>query len=213
MSLPLSSIAIQEKNALATDGVFLLALKILIPGTDPVYVVRNTEDIVWAGTTYQAFPFEIDEIGQGKDGSVPQVNLRVSNVGRAMEAYVQAYDAYSKANGYARIYVTVYVINSKNLSDATPECAHEFILKNPASTEQWMTFVLSASNPFKMRSPKNRILKNFCTHVFKDTRCAYSGGVASCDHTLVTCRNLGNSPRFGGFPSAGSGGLNVSSSV
>jgi lambda family phage minor tail protein L len=210
MTLPISSTAIVEKNSLSTDGVFLLALKILIPGTPPVYVVRNTDDITWAGQLYQAFPFEVDEIGQGKDGAVPQVNLRVSNVGRALESYVQAYDAYCKANGYSRIFVTIYVVNSKNLSDPTPECEHEFILKNPQSGEQWMTFVLGASNPFRMRSPMNRILKNRCTSTFKDARCQYAGAVTSCDHTLPTCRNLGNQAHFGGFPSAGPGGLNVS---
>ena len=212
MSLPISSVGIQEKNSLSTDGVFLLCLKIQIPGTDTVYVVRNTDDIVWAGHTWQAIAFEIDEIGEGKDGSVPQVNLRVSNVGGLMEPYVQAYDAFCKASGYHRIKVNIYVVNSKNLSNPNPECSHEFILKNPLDGETWMTFVLSASNPFRMRSPKNRILKNYCSHTFKDARCAYSGTVSSCDHTLVTCRLLNNSSRFGGFPSAGTGGLDVSAS-
>lgn len=211
MPIPLSSQAIQAKNSLSPDSVFLLCLKILVPGTDPIYIVRNTDDIIWAGQTWQAFPFEIDEVGQGSDGSVPQVNLRVCNIGRAMEAYVQAYDTYCKNNGYARIFITIYVVNSLNLADATPECEHEFILKNPTSNEEWMTFVLGASNPFRMRSPKNRILKNYCTHTFKDARCAYTGAVATCDHTFVTCRNLSNSSRFGGFPSAGTGGLDVSS--
>lgn len=212
MPLPLSSTAIQEKNALATDGVFLICLKVIVPGTDPIYLVRNTDDIVWAGQTYQAFPFELDEIGQGKDGSVPQVNLRISNVTGVMESYVQAYDAYCKANGYSRITVSIYVINSKNLVDPTPECEHEFILKNPSSTAQWMTFILSASNPFRLRSPMNRILKNYCSYRFKDARCQYAGAVTTCDHTLPTCRVLGNSIHFGGFPSAGTGGLNVSGS-
>ncbi len=58
MPLSLSSIAIEEKNKLATDSVFLICLEITIPGVaEPVRVVRNNEDLTWQGETWVAFPF------------------------------------------------------------------------------------------------------------------------------------------------------------
>ena len=208
--LPLSSVAIQEKNKLATDSVWLLALEISIPGLGiPVRVVRNNEDVNWRGFTWQAFPFELNEIGDDSKGVVPQVEVRVSNVSRAMESYIQNYDSYCKTNGFTPITVSIFVLNSKNLANATPEVEHLFELKQPKTNPTWVTFVLAASNPYNKRYPQDRILKNHCRFIFKSVLCGYTGASTSCDKTLSTCRSLSNSARYGGFPGAGSGGLRL----
>ena len=168
MPLALSATAIEEKNKLATDGVWLVALKITIPGVStPIRVVKNNEDITWQGETWTAFPFEIDEISETSKGEVPQVNVRVSNVSRAMEAYIHDYDAYCKTNGLQSITVNIYVVNSKNLGSSTPEVEHVFELKRPKTDSKWATFTLGASNPFKRRFPLNRLMKNYCRYRFK----------------------------------------------
>lgn len=209
MPVTLSSTVIDEKNALGSTSVFLLALEITIPGTLPIRVVRNTANITWRGQTWQKFPFEIEEISLGDKGEVPQVNLKVSNVSRVMEAYIQEYDTYCKANGYSQITVTIYVLNSLDLANTDPCVQHDFILKQPKTNSQWATFVLSASNPYRRRVPQGRILKNHCRYRFKDRRCQYAGAATQCDHTLTNCRTLANSVNYGGFPAAGTGGLNV----
>ena len=125
MPLTLSSIAIEEKNKLSTDSLWYLAMKVTIPGSTPtiVYVVKNTEDITWAGQTWQAFPFEIDPIAAGNKGEVPRVDVRISNVNRVLEGYVLAYDNYIKTVGFDPIIVDLYQLNSKNLASSTPEVA------------------------------------------------------------------------------------------
>ena len=215
MPLSLSSIAIEEKNKLATDSVFLICLEIEIPGLDEtVRVVRNNEDLIWKGETWVAFPFEIDEIGDVSKGEVPQVNVRVSNVSRALEAYLYEYDTYCKNNGFSPITVKIYVVNTKVIQadgDADPEVEHEFELKQPKTDSKWATFVLGASNPFTRRFPRSRIQKNSCRYRLGDARCGYTGTATACDKTLTMCRALGNSTRFGGFPGGGSGGLKIAS--
>lgn len=209
MSLSLSAIATTEKNKLGTDSVWLIALKIDIPGlVSPIRVVRNNEDITWDGKTWTAFPFEIDEISDQK-GEVPRVNIRVSNISRAMEAYLQDYDTYTKNNGFSPIEVTIYVLNSDNLASSTPEVEHVFELIQPKSNSKWVTFTLGASNPFNRRFPQARILKNHCRYIFKDSRCGYTGAATSCDKTLSRCRALSNSTRFGAFPGCGQAGLRL----
>lgn len=207
----LSSIAIEEKNKLATDSIFLPCLSITIPGlTDPVRVVRDNQNLTWAGHTWIAFPFEIDEIGDNSKGEIPQVNIMVCNISRAIEAYLQEYDTYCKTYGFAPITVDLYVINTKAVT-ANPNCApeveHSFILKQPKTDSKWATFTLGASNVYTMRVPPGRILKNTCRFKFKDSRCGYTGSGATCTKTLTACRAYGNSVRYGGFPGTGTGGI------
>lgn len=213
MPLTLSSIAIEEKNKLATDSVFLVALAITIPGVaQPVRVVRNSANLTWQGHTWVAFPFELDELGDEAKGEVPQVAIRVSNVARTMEAYLQAYDLYCKNNGFSPILVNIYVVNTKAVTadgNCDPEVEHLFELKQPKTDSQWATFTLGAANPFNNRFPKNRIMKNQCPFVFKGTRCGYGGADSSCNKTLDDCRDKNNSDRFGGFPGVGYGGIKL----
>jgi len=211
--LPLSSIAIAEKNKLGTDSVFLLLLEITIPGVGtPIRIVGNNEDITWRTYTWQAFPFELDEISDGNKGEVPRVDLRVSNVSRAMEVYLADYDTYTKANGYSPVTVSIFVLNSKNLASTVPEVEHIFELTQPKTNSQWATFTLGADNPFSRRFPVHRILKQHCRFVFKDAFCGYAGATATCDKTLLACRSMAggsNSARFGGFLGVGASGLRI----
>jgi lambda family phage minor tail protein L len=219
MPLPISSWALQEKNKLNTDSVWLIALLITIPGIDAIAqgsteirVVRNNEDVEWpagSGHIWQAFPFELNEISESNKGEVPQVELKIANASRVMERYLQAYDSNVKQYGFEPITVEIYVINSKNLSNAVPEVDYLFELKQPKTNATWATFVLSASNPFNRRFPKNRILKNHCRFKFKGDFCAYSGGESTCDKTLGRCMELNNSDRFGGFPGVGTEGVRL----
>lgn len=210
MPLEISSTAIAEKNKVATGSCWLICAKITIPGvSDPVRVVRNTENLTWRGETWTAFPFEVDELTDSAKNEIPSIAIRVGNVNRVIEAYLEEYDVYVKANGPQRIKVTVYVVNTNDLASGTPATEYTFHLKQPKANAKWATFTLGAINTFQRRVPQGRTLRNVCRFKFKGTRCGYSGSVASCDKTLTTCRTLGNAGRFGGFPGAGFGGLNV----
>jgi len=216
MPISISSTAIAEKNKLATDAIWYLMIKAVIPGVvTPVRLVSNNENITWQGEIWQAFPFELAEIGEGRTGEVPRVELRISNVNREIEYYLQAYDNEIKTNGFSPIEVYIYVVVSKNLASATPEAEHLFELKQPKTNPVWATFVLGASNPFNKRFPQDRLLKNHCRFHYN-----YPVGVSllcgappsaytTCDKTLAACRLRANSKRFGGAPGVGAGGLRI----
>ena len=117
MPLPLSTIAIEEKNKLATDSVFLVCLEITIPGVGtPIYIVNNNEDITWKGVTWVAVPFSISELSDQSASEVPSVTIQVNNVSRVMDQYLQQYDAYVKLYGYSPLTVNIYVINTKAIA-------------------------------------------------------------------------------------------------
>lgn len=208
MPVILNAEIIRQKNALHGGSPFLLLLEIHIPGIDEALrVVMNTEDIHWRGKQWQAIQFEIDEIEQGTEGEVPQVELRIANPERVLEPYVDMYDTYIKRNGFEPVTVHLYVINTAELSSGAPVVDHEYELKAPECSADWVTFTLGASNPFDWRFPQDRILKAHCRFRFRDRRCNYKGAAASCAHTLADCRAKGNSARFGGFPGIGRAGL------
>jgi phage-related protein len=220
--LPLSSVAITEKNKLTSGSVFMLLLEITIPGVvTPIRIAGNNENVTWRTYTWTAFPFELDEISDGDKGEVPRVDLRVGNVSRVMEEYIHDYDAYCKVNGYSPVTVSIYVVNSLNLASTTPEVEHIFELIQPRTNATWATFTLGADNPFSRRFPVHRILKQHCRHVFRDANCNYGGAGATCDKTVTTCRSFtdsayhvagvstGNMARFGGFLGVGASGLRI----
>lgn len=208
MPRDLSAIAMMEKNKLASDGVWLIALEFDIPGlTDSVRLVRNTENITWRGVAWVAFPFEIDDVTEQSKTEVPQVVIRIGNVNRAIEAYIHDYDDYCKSSGYEPLDVHIYVLNSNDLANNDPVAEHIFQLTQPKTTPTWATFTLGTTNPFARRYPQDRVLKNHCRFRFRSALCGYTGSATSCDHTLARCRALGNSARFGGFPGASGSGL------
>jgi lambda family phage minor tail protein L len=215
MPAPLSTIAITEKNKLANaDSVFLIALKIEIPGMEEdIRVVANTENIAWRGYDWIAFPFDLDEVTETDSGEVPQVDVKVSNVSREMEYYVHEYDSYCKQNGFEPIICKIYVINTLNLDSSEPERELTFELVQPKTDTQWVTFTLGASNPFQKRFPRRRMLPS-CPWEFEGPRCGFDSRTVSsakgplrCNKTFQRCKELGNAARFGGFYATGRSGI------
>lgn len=211
MPVSISAVAMSEKNKRVSDSVWLIALEMEVPGlSESVRIVTGTDDITWRECTWVAFPFEFDEITETSKSEVPKIDLRISNVGRVMETYLDQYNQFLKSNERAPIIVNLYLINSKNLAQPTPEIEHTFQLKKPRTNAQWCTLSLSADNPYKRRFPQNRILSDVCRYkIFKEPRCGYVGPATTCNRSLARCRELGNSNRFGGFLGSGASGLQI----
>ena len=207
MPLDISSAAIQEKNKLAggSGRYWIILLDISVPGLpDNIRVASDNANTIWRGNTYVSFPFEVEEISSSSTGEVPRVDIRISNITRAIEAHLQDYDHYTKENGYTPIELTISVVHSAHLDLTVPEVEYVFHLKQPKTNAKWATFTLGANNPFSKRFPLNRLLKNRCRYKkFKNDRCGYSGPATDCNRTLVRCRELNNSARFGGCPGVG----------
>ena len=208
MPIILNEDIIRDKNALHGGHAFLVLLEIAVPGVSELLrVVLNTEDITWRNAEWKAVTFELDEINQGKAGETPQVELRLANPNRIFEPYIDMYDTWVKKNGFQPITVHIIVVNTVDLKSGKAVVDHEYELISPQTTDRWIKFTLGAANSFDVRFPADRLLKNHCRFRFKDRRCNYKGPVATCDHTLSTCRRLKNSRRFGGFPGMGKTGL------
>lgn len=197
---PLSIAAVLAKNSISDTGVWLILLDVLIGG-DTLRLVYNNENITWGGRVYTAFPFEMDVVNEDAQGELPTLNIRVSNVTRALQYYISA------SNGCVGGSVTLRVLHSNHLDQEEPEVEEVWAITKVVSNAQWVTFTLGADYPTTSRRPLNRFLKNFCPFEYKGVECGASSPLVTCNHSLADCRARGNSVRYGGEPAIPMGGL------
>ena len=135
--LTLSQAAIIEKNKIASDNAWLILLEITIPPTAtgvPIVLrlVRNTEDITWNRLLWTAFPFELDPPKQSGNGELPNFTVRVSNITRTVEGYLE------QAGGGIGAQVRMMVVLSAHLEQTTPELDEEFSVQSVSYDENWV---------------------------------------------------------------------------
>lgn len=215
--MTLSAVAYLEKNKLSSTGAWLILMKVKTVGGTVMRFVRNTEDVIWPvtnGNSYLGFPFELDEIGDTSKGEAPQVVIKVSNVSRAMQTHMEA------EGGMVDAEITLRVVHSTHVTSETlgagannpnPEVELNFDVLDSGADSQWATFVIGANNPFRMRFPRTRVMRNYCKYKhFKGRRCQYTGEETTCDRSLYTCRNtMNNTENFGGAPGVSRRGVYV----
>ena len=200
--LNLSSAAIIEKNKLSSTGAWLILVEIDFDGIDPIRLAYNTENIVWSAHTWMAFPFELREMSEDSKGRLPSLEIRVSNVSRALMPYVE------QSQGGVGAKVIVRVVHSDHLDLVEPELEETFTIVSCAADAAWVTFTLGAESPLLQRCPKQRFLKDHCRYKeFKGAECGYSGPETTCNRTFKQCVEYGNQARFGGFPGIPTGGV------
>jgi lambda family phage minor tail protein L len=192
----LSTAALIEKNKLSTDSAWLILLEVTI-GATVLKLVANNEDILWSGDTWQAFPFELDTVGETGKGEIPAITVKVSNVTGEVQRLLEANDG---ANG---VPVVIRVINT-DVTTTTPELELSFVVESSTHDEQWITFRLTGANCLTRRVPRRRYLKNFCPFVYGGIECGVSAATMAtyptCNRTSANCTERGNFTRFGGFP-------------
>lgn len=217
--MTLSAAAYLEKNAVASDTAWLVLLDITMPDSTLLKITSNSEDVWWPATAnpstlYTAFPFELGEIGDDSKGEVPSVSLRVSNITRYLEGYLDEQDGLVDSNVSIKVVNSTHVLTPTKTSatyNGVAEVELYYDIVASSSNSRWVEFTLGAANPFNKRFPRNKLYRNICRYRwFKGDRCGYVGAETSCDRVLNTCRiTYGNSERFGGCPGMASKGIYV----
>ena len=187
MPLSISDVAKLEKNKLFSDGVWIILLEAdFTPwGFDIIRICRNTEDITWpdntAGYTWVAFPFELEVKQESSKGEIPKLTVRVSNVNRFIQSYVE------QADGAISAKITLRLVHSKHLDNPVPEFEEVYEVTATECTADWVTFTLGAPNPFLLQFPQAKYLKNFCRCIFVDAACT----IEVCTTAKVWCLPTG----------------------
>ena len=188
--LRFSKIATLEKNKLSSDAPFLLLFDISHEQlAENIRLVRNTEDVTWAGKTWTAFPVDIEDYSE--DGkSLPALNMKIAAGQGLITTYLQKYGGLTDAR------VRIYIVHAKCLDVDKPEMELEFQITETTYDEQWSTFTLGASPELANRFPAWKYLTDFCPFVCGDIRCGYAGD-KTCKNNLASCLIP---ERFGGEP-------------
>lgn len=206
--LNLSAAAILQKNQIASGSRWPILLEIQIPGQAPIRLCNDNQNVVWAGHTWTAFPFDFDDMREAGAGEIPSVSLRVSNVAQEIQAFLE------QAGGGVDFPVVLRVVNSENLASPVPELELAFIVTSARYDASWITFTLGGDAKLTRRVPERRFLKDFCPFRYGGIECGVSAGTLAkyptCQKTLAQCRQRGNSPRFGGEPGIPLGGFYAS---
>jgi phage-related protein len=188
--LQFSKIATLEKNKLSSDAPFLLLFDISHEQlAENIRLVRNTEDVTWAGKTWTAFPVDIEDYSE--DGkSLPALNMKIAAGQGLITTYLQKYGGLTDAR------VRIYIVHAKCLDVDKAETELEFQITETTYDEQWITFTLGASPELANRFPAWKYLTDFCPFVCGDIRCGYAGN-RTCKNNLASCLIP---QRFGGEP-------------
>lgn len=197
------SVLVLEKNKIASSAPWLLLLDLILPNGAHFRFVRNTEDVTFLGNTYTALPFEVDAISEESKGQIPNVVLRIANVGRILQGFIE------ETNGAVGARVILTVAHASYLTSGYMAFQAEFDVIATHVDALWITLTLGIPNPMRRRFPTYKYIPDICQWDFKSAECGYTGQATSCNKTLARCRELGNSRRFGGFIGLSGGNLRI----
>jgi lambda family phage minor tail protein L len=185
---------IAEKNKQANKPLFLYKVY-AYDGTNHLYYAEAPTDITFDSQVYVAFPVTHDFISESSSGQISQVRLKCSNVSRAIQAYLEAYDLRGKR-------VDIIMVWADKLDEPTNKLVDTYYIDNYSSNERDAEFTLTSKlDVIDLLLPSGKYLRTHCRWAFKSTECAYSGAETECDRTFQRCKVLANQVRFGGFPS------------
>lgn len=162
-----------------------------------LYLAEDSQNIVFGGITYIAFPITFDNVSENSNGEADQMQITVSNVSRQIEAYLQAYSFRDKK-------VTITYVFADALADSAQKYEETLYIDSYTSDAKVVTFTLSTKLDITQKKlPLKTVLSTHCQWVFKGGECKYAGVETTCDRTLQRCRQLSNTLNYGGFPGAG----------
>lgn len=171
---------ILEKNKIASPNPWLVLLDITLTDNTKFYLVNNTEDITFNSQLYTAVPFQIEPTKQSGTGEIPTVTLRVSNVSRLMQGYLEA------ASGGVDSTVLVRVVNAALLTENYSELEMTFNILSTDTDAYWVTFTLGMPNPLRKRFPLYRYIAEHCNWQFLARECNYAGWKANTKYNSTT---------------------------
>lgn len=193
--ITLTSDFIKEKNKLSNKPITLYEIVNYNDGNDSLYLTSYDEDVVFNSITYIKFPITHEAISENTTGEIDTVNVRVSNVSKEIQGYLELYDLRSKA-------IIISTVFANLLDNSLNVLPHTYYVDSVTAGVEEVNFACTSKfDLLKLEIPARKYWRNHCSWKFKGTECAYAGEATSCNKTFTACKALANSLRFGGFPS------------
>ena len=184
----------QEKARRENAPIFLYTLE-KYDGINDLHLAGFDEDVVYNSVTYSRFPISHEFIGENNQGQIDQVKVRLSNVSRLIQLYLEQFDFRGKK-------VTIRMVWFNQLSDPDAFMDDVFYIDNYSADQNNVEFTLTGKfDVLGVDLPARRYSRNYCSWKFKSQECGYAGSETSCNKTKQRCKQLNNYQRFGAFPS------------
>ena len=179
-----------------SGGAWLWLCEINISGYAVQRIAKNTEDVVYDGTTFTKGNFDGGQQSLSGDGSIPRDILRVAqDRDKTLENIVN--ESKGGDDGQVKIIRTC----EKFLEYSVGALEAEYDILTAGSDVEWVTFVLGMPNPFVQRIPLWLYSSKLCPlatpTLFKGVRCQYAGVDPTCTGLLEDCHTKGNTIHWG----------------
>lgn len=171
-----------------------------------LYLTDCDQPIYYSGSEYLPTPLRVDGIqADATSASANGGQLALASGGAHWQPIIAAI-----AGGTRDFPVTIreaWIDVTKMPSAAPPVDGVRLVASTRVEAAKWnrseITLTLGPSaDPALSRLPFREYGGGICTYRrFKGAQCGYSGSATECDRLPATCAALGNSARFGGFPS------------
>lgn len=201
---------VTEKNKVYGSDPWITLLEITLTDSTVIRLCNNTADITYDSDVYTSFPFLIDPIISDAEGMIPALSLKVSNITRFLQPYLES------LNGGLGSTVKFIIVNTGLLSEDYTELELTFTIMGCAATAKWVEWTLGMANPFNRRFPLWRYLAEHCPWTFtggvavgENVECGYTGAYTTCNHTLEDCVLRENTAYFGGYIGIMSGNVKL----
>lgn len=184
----------QEKAKQENSPVFLYTLE-AYDGINDLYLVGFDQDVTYDGVLYSKFPITHEFVSENNQGQIDQVKVRLGNVSRLIELYLEQYDFRGKR-------VVIRMVWLDQLADPDAHMDDVFYVDNYSADQKNVEFTLTGKfDVLGVDLPARRYARNYCAWKFKSAECGYLGGETACNKTKQRCKQLENYLRYGAFPS------------
>lgn len=186
-----------EKNARSNQPISLYTLFDYDGMGTNLYLAEDSADVDFDGKTYSKFPITYEFIEERNSPDITPVEIRVSNVSRLIESYLQTYDLRGKK-------ITITTVYRDQLADTDAKIVDTFFIDSWDSNQDVVIFICTSKlDILHVKVPLRDYSRNHCPWKFKDVNtCKYSGPESTCNKSLQQCRDdYSNAINFGGMPS------------
>lgn len=185
---------LKEKNKQVNKPIFLYTIYNYDGASNDLNLAESKESIEFDGITYNAFPITHDNVSDNAQGQTPEIKVRVANVSRLIEYYLNIYDLRDKK-------VLIRLVWADKLDNPDIKFDVVYYINNYTANEKAVEFTLLPKvDALGIVLPKRTYSRNYCQWRFKSDECGYSGEFTECNKTKQKCKELNNYVRFGGFP-------------
>lgn len=191
-----------EKSKQANQPIFLYVIEDY-DGSEDLRLAGHDVDVVFDSVLYSKFPISHEFVGENNQGQIDQVKVRLANVSRLIQSYLEQYDFRGKK-------VTIRMVWANQLTDPDAYIDDIFFIDSYVADQSSVEFTLTSKfDVLGVDLPSRRYTRNYCAWKFKSGECGYTGGESACNKTQQRCKELGNYARFGAFPSVPTGRIYV----